>query len=421
MQEALLHYIWKSELFEQTEYTSDTGEIIEIIYPGQHNSDAGPDFTNARIKINETIWAGNVEIHVKASDWQIHRHQENPAYDNTILHVVDEVDGECITSSGRKVPTITLNFNHSILKKYHQLMLSDHEIRCAESLPRLDLSLIPFWLSALAVERLQQKTQSVRELLQQEENSWEETFYIHLARSFGLKTNSLPFEMLAKSTPLKIVAKHANSLFQLEALFFGQAGFLSGETEDDYQQKLHDEYVYLQKMHQLKSLGKHIWKFMRLRPSNFPTLRIAEFCALIHHSRGLFSRIIECEDIQELHELLDGEVSEYWKQHYVFGKSTKEQRKALGKNAKDLLIINSIIPFTFVFGDYKNNEALKEKALRFLEAIAAEKNHIINEWSDLRVPARHAADSQALIHLKQNYCIEGSCLDCQIGNLILKN
>lgn len=421
MQEALLHYIWKHNLFAQKEYIADSGEKITIINPGQHNKDGGADFSNARIKINDTAWAGNVEIHVKATDWHNHRHQENPAYNNTILHVVDQADGKCITSSGRLVPTITLQYDRSIRAKYHQLMLSENNIRCTESLPKLDLSITPFWLSALAVERLREKTLSIRELLNQKGNSWEESFYIHLAGGFGLKTNLLPFELLAKSTLLKIVAKHAHDLFQLEALFFGQAGFLDEEPEDVYTAKLKEEYNYLRKLHGLKSIDKYIWKFMRLRPSNFPTIRIAEFCALIYRSRGLFSRLIECGTIRELYDLLDGEVSDYWKDHYVFGKNTVRKKKAIGNNTKDLLIINCIIPFTFVYGDYKNNDDLKEKALLFLEALGAEKNHITRQWEQLGISARHAADSQALIHLTKNYCTPGKCLDCQIGNLILKH
>lgn len=421
MQETLLHYVWKHSLFDQKYYLADSGEQIKIIHPGQHNTDGGPDFTNARIKINDTTWAGNVEIHVKASDWHNHRHQENPAYDNTILHVVDHMDKGCVTSSGRKVPTISLHFDRSLLIRYNQLMLSNNEIRCTESLSDLDLSLVPFWLSALAVDRLRQKTQAIREVFSKAGNSWEEAFYIHLARSFGLKINAVPFELLAKMTPLKIVAKHAGSLFQLEALFFGQAGFLNDEPEDVYHHQLKDEYTYLKKLHSLKSLEKYLWKFMRLRPSNFPTIRIAEFCALIYGSQGLFSRIIGCENLPDLHDLLNSEVSEYWKEHYVFGKNAKRQKKNLGADAKNLLIINSIVPFTFVYGDNKNNEVLKEKAVRFLEALTAEKNNIIKEWDKLGVSARHAADSQALLQLKQNYCIPGKCLDCQIGNLILKN
>ena len=421
MQEALLHYIWKHNLFTHKEYIADSGEKIMIIHPGQYNADGGADFSNARIKINETTWAGNVEIHIKASDWHNHHHQENPAYDNTILHVVDQADGKCITSSGRLVPTITLQYDHSIRSKYHQLMLSGDNIRCQESLSKLDLSLIPFWLSALAVERLREKTLSIRELLDQQGNSWEEAFYIHLAGGFGLKTNSLPFEMLAKSIPLKIVAKHADDLFQLEALFFGQAGFLDDEAEDDYTTRLKKEYIYLKKIYGLKSLEKHLWKFLRLRPFNFPTLRIAEFCSLIVRSRGLFSLLIECQNIRELHNFLNGEVSEYWKEHYTFGKRSVKKEKTIGRDARNLLIINCIIPFTFVYGDHKNNDDLKEKAIRFLEALAAEKNHISQQWQQLGVSARHAADSQALIQLTRNYCTPGRCLDCQIGNLILKN
>lgn len=421
MQEALLHYIWKNSLYEKNEYIADNGEKITIVEPGLPNSDGGPDFLNAKIKINETLWAGNVEIHKNSSEWLQHKHQHNAAYDNVILHAVLKNDKECNNSKGRRIPCIQITYNRKIEQRYNHLIADDTLIPCHKSLPGLDTSIISFWFSALAVERLSAKTESVHKLLKLTKNDWEETYYIHLARSFGLKINQLPFELLVKATPFKIAAKHSRNLFELEALFFGQAGFLKKPLYNDaYHASLHKEYLFLQKKYSLRNIEPHLWKYLRLRPSNFPTIRIAQFCSLIHKSKRLFSITMESDSIEQLFETYQCSVSDYWKNHYKFGKKAEHKNKSLGLQTRMSLIINTIVPFMFIYGEHKNIQQLKEKAVYLLETIPPEVNNITKRWSGYNIRCRHAGDSQALVQLSNEYCSKKQCLHCQIGNLILR-
>jgi hypothetical protein len=421
MQEALLHYIWKNSLFESKEYIADTGEKISIVETGMHNTDGGPDFTNSKIKINNTLWAGNVEIHKKTSDWTQHHHHNNATYDNVILHASLQNDKACINSQGRRIPCIEISFDPKIEQRFNLLIADSSMIPCHKSLHSLNSSIISFWLSALTIERLSVKTAYIQKLLKLTKNDWEETYYINLARSFGLKINALPFELLAKVTPLKIVSKHKCNIFELEALFLGQAGFLKEPLLDEYHASLHKEYIYLKTKYSLKGLESHLWKYLRLRPTNFPTIRIAQFCSLIHSSKRLFSITMESQTIEELLETYACSVSDYWKNHYKFGKETENKNKSLGLNTRMSLIINTIIPFMFIFADHKNKEQLKEKAIHLLESIPPEVNRITKKWSEYKIKSRHAGDSQALLQLTNEYCYHKRCLECQIGSLVLRN
>jgi hypothetical protein len=419
MQEALLQYIWKQSLFVNKDYIADTGETIKIMNPGSLNTDGGPDFTNAKVLIDNTLWAGNVEIHIKSSDWERHGHHKDGAYKSVILHIALSTDSPCLNTEGRRIPTICIDYDTAIELKYKELLQNEKNIACSSSLPKISRPLVSFWLSALAVERLYEKTAYIKDLLRTTNHNWEEAYYIHLSRSFGSKINSMPFELLAKSIPLKILAKHTGNLLQLEALLFGQAGFLDGEATDEYYSKLQSEYKFLKSKYQLNSIDVHLWKFLRLRPSNFPTIRLAEFCMLIHKSKSLLSKTLECEKIEDIEELYTSNTSDYWKNHYVFGKVSKTKNKSLGISSIYGFIINTVIPFMFVYGEYKNNENLKERSLRFLEQLPPEKNNITGEWSGLGIKPEHAAESQALLQLTNQYCKFKKCLDCQIGNLIL--
>jgi hypothetical protein len=420
MHETLLHYIWKNSLHSQREYLACTGERIEILDPGKHNSDGGPDFTDARIRINDTTWAGNVEIHVRSSEWEIHKHHVDAAYNNVILHAVYENDRPCFTATGRRIPGISLQIGASLEHNYAELINNRNLIRCREKLHRVDSQLISLWMSTLSIERLQAKIQGINDILKSVNNNWEEAFYIHLARSFGLKINALPFELLAKSTPLKIISKHCRNLEQTEALLFGQAGLLDVPGTDEYTRTLQKEYLYLQKIYQLNSIPPGIWKFLRLRPANFPTLRIAQFASLIYHAKWLFSVTMMADSICKLISLYACSASNYWKSHHTFGKRTsKEISGTPGKNTRLLLIVNTVIPFMFAFGQYKCDESLKNKALQLLEETPAETNRIIKKWAEAGIVCRHAADSQALLHLSTSYCETGDCLKCRIGNQIL--
>jgi len=420
MKEEFLQFIWKHDLFTKDNLKTTDGKKIEIITTGQPNSDSGPDFFNARIRIGETIWAGNIEIHQKSSHWYRHRHNTDAAYENVILHVVELNDSPVLIKS-QPLPTLEISYPAEILENYEQLLKSERWIACEDKLAEVDPFILRFWFSSLMIERLESKTGDILDILQQNKNNWNETFYQLLARNFGMKTNALPFEMLAKSLPLQILSKHKNDLFQIEALLFGQSGLLNESLlGDDYFLSLRKEYSYLYKKYGLSGIESHIWKFMRLRPINFPTIRIAQLAMLIHHSSNLFSRILETEDLAELRKLFDVSASAYWDNHYRFNKISEEDRqKVLGETAFNNLVINTIAPLLFVYGDQHLDQAMKDRALLLLEKLAPESNQIIRKWKDLGIESRTAFETQALLQLKNKYCDHKKCLNCQLGAKII--
>jgi len=420
MKEEFLQFIWKHGLFTKTSLRTIDGKPLEIISTGQFNTDSGPDFFNAKIRIGETIWAGNIEIHQKSSHWYRHRHNTDAAYDNVVLHVVELNDSPVLVKS-QALPTLVINYPHEILENYEQLLRSAKWIACEDQISENDPFLIRFWFSSLMIDRLQKKTGDILDILEQNKNNWNETFYQLLSRNFGMKTNTQPFEMLAKSLPLQILSKHKSDLFQLEALLFGQSGLLN-ETllGDDYYLSLRKEYSYLYKKYDLSGMESHLWKFMRLRPINFPTIRIAQLAMLIHHSSALFSRILETEDLEELRRLFDVSASAYWDTHYNFNKISKDSHsKKLGETAFNNMVINTIVPLLFVYGDQHLDQAMKDRALMMLEKLPPESNQIIRKWGELGIESRNAFETQALLQLKNSYCEHKKCLNCQLGAKII--
>jgi hypothetical protein len=421
MKEDFLHYLWKYKLFRTTNLRAQTNEKVEIVHPGIHNNDSGPDFFNAKIKIGETTWAGNVEIHLKSSDWYHHQHHKDKAYDNVILQVVYQHDKDVYLSNNSLVPTMEIQFDDILLKNYQKLIRSESWIACEKDLHTVDDFLIKKWMEELMIERLEDKALKIKQELKQTQNNWEETFYRHLAKNFGFKLNGEPFELLARSLPLKVVAKHKNNLMQIEALLFGQAGFLNEETGDDYYLKLKSEYQFLQHKFNLKPIEKHLWKFLRSRPGNFPTVRLAQFAALIFQSKSLFSKIMETQDLQKIKQMLQAKPSEYWDTHYHLNKPSVKKPKPLGQSAIQILFINTVVPFLFVYGKHKGIDDLSERALSSLSMIKPEKNSMVSQWKRLGLKPENAFESQALIQLKNNYCTFKKCLHCSIGNYIIKN
>ncbi|MCG8698175.1 MAG: DUF2851 family protein [Bacteroidales bacterium] len=419
MREDFLHYIWKNSDVVNTQYQADTGEVIKVIDEGIPNNDQGPDFLNAKIEIDGTLWAGTIEIHIDSADWYNHRHQDNPGYDNVILHVVDKITKPVKNSQGRAVPTIKLIYPNNLKEKYQLLINSNTPIRCAKELPDIDNFRIQFWISGLTIERIEQKTNLINQYLTCTSNNWNEAFYVGLARYFGMNVNAEPFEMLARSLPLLVISKHQQNIMQLEALLFGQAGLLPQEPKDEYSKKLVDEYKFLCHKYKLQPLDKHLWKFHRLRPMNFPTVRLSQFASLIHKSSHLFSKILESNTVEKLSKLFKCEASDYWQTHYQFGIESKKTKKAMGKGMIESLLINTIIPFIFIFGKKHSNEKLADKAMELLEALPAEKNKIISDWTELGFKCDNASISQSLIQLRKNYCDKRRCINCQIGHLIL--
>jgi len=422
MNEFFLHFIWQNKLFENN-FTTDSGELIEILSVGERNFDSGPDFLNAKIKIAETLWSGNVEIHCNSSDWLKHKHNTDRAYDNVILQVVKHKDTEIYRTSGTLIQTVELKFDNSLYDNYLELAKPQNSIACREKLKTINSFVLEFWLQKMLVEKLENKATNVIDCLNINQNNWSECFYRFLARNFGFKLNSLPFEMLAKSLPLNYLAKHKDNLLQVEAMLFGQAGFLEKEPDnaDEYYLRLRNEYLFLKKKFNLQPIDNHLWKFLRLRPPNFPTIRIAQFAALIHLSSSLFSKVIEIENVTDCYKLFDISASKYWETHYNFNKISTKKRKTLGKSSIQTLLINTVVPFIFIYGKYKGAENLQDRALSFLEQIEPEENSIVAKWEEVGITIDSAFKTQALIHLHDNYCTEKKCLNCEIGNKFIMN
>lgn len=422
MTEDFLHYLWKFKRLDFQNLQSTAGEPVQIIETGEHNHHAGPDFLNARIKIGDTIWAGNIEIHIAASDWYKHGHQHDKAYDNIVLHVVYHSDDEIKRKDGQVIPCLEIRerFNQGLYSKYLWMLENNTWIPCGAQIGKVDGFIMDHWLERLMVERLETKTGVIQASLELNKNHWEDTFYQLLARNFGMKTNATAFELLAKSLPLKVLAKHKVNLAQLEALLFGQAGFLEDIFRDDYPRQLQEEYAFLQKKYNLVPIKKHLWKFLRLRPANFPTIRIAQFGRLVHNSSHLFSKIVETENVRALCRLFEADVSGYWLDHYKFDKVSAKRKKTLGKSAVDNILINTIVPFLFYYGKTHDSGTLKERALELLREVRPEKNHITKNWEQVGVAPKSAFHSQALIQLYNGYCKHKKCLYCNVGNHLLR-
>ncbi len=423
MNEEFLHYIWKFKLFDQQNLRTINGETVEIVKSGTHNLDAGPDFFNAQLKVGDTLWAGNVEIHVNSSDWKKHLHQRDKSYNNIILHVVHHNDEQVCRASGECIPTLELKerIQEKVYQNYLNFKASNDWIPCEKQISITPSLIVNSALDRLLIERLERKSAYIINSLRLNNNNWEETFYQHLARNFGFKTNSEPFELLAKSLPSLSLAKHKSSLLQIEALLFGQAGLLEEHFKDKYLQTLQNEYVFLKHKLKLQPIDGHLWKFLRLRPVNFPTIRITQFANLVYNSTHLFSKTIETTQCSNLIKLMNVDVSDYWQTHYTFDRPSKSKTKHLGEDAVDNIIINTIVPFLFVYGKQKSEEKYVDRALQFLEQTAGEDNAIIKKWDRLKLPVKTAYSTQALLELKNEYCTHKRCLNCSIGNYLLKN
>ncbi|MBN2892925.1 MAG: DUF2851 family protein [Bacteroidales bacterium] len=421
MTESFLQFLWQQQLIKKDNLLTVRGEKLEIVASGQRNTNSGPDFTNSKIKIDGRLWAGTVEIHIKSSDWIKHNHSIDRAYDNVILHVVAEHDVEIVRASGEVIPTFVFEIDKKLFDNYMRLITNKGPIPCADFLPEIDNFYIKHWQNRLVVDRLRRKSEEVLAQLKQNENSWEETFYQFLGKNFGFKQNALPFDLLTKSLPLKAIDKQKDSIFQIEAMLFGQAGFLDDDCNDKYFQLLMREYLFLKSKYSLTPLRKHLWKFMRMRPTNFPTLRIAQFSAILFKNYHLFSKIIETKDVKILKTLFEVSTSEYWETHFTFGKESKKTTKNIGNLSIDILLINTVVLFLFSYGEETQQEEYKERALELLESIKSEKNNIIEKWSGVGVICNNAFESQAQIELFNEYCSKGKCVECNIGAKIIVN
>jgi len=421
MTEAFLYYLWKYKLFTSA-LVGTKGEQINILKTGTENTDSGPDFFNARLKINEDSWAGNVEMHLRSSDWYRHGHDKDAAYNNTILHVVFEHDKDVFTEDGQELVCLELKgkFNMNSLKRYEYLLHNKNWIPCENSISEFPNFDWIHWMERVMVERLEAKSAFVEEFLKNTNNHWEQAFFVSLAGYFGQKINKLPFQILARSVDLNILAKHKDQLFQIEAILFGQAGMLDMENTSEYQQKLAKEYDFLRKKYKLVSMPYHLWKYMRLRPAAFPDIRIAQLAQLISNRDFLFSKILEINSIKKLEELFDANASLFWDKHYRFQVESKKRVKKLGKTSRLGIIINSVIPFLFVYGKINGQQEYCDRALDLLSQLPAEKNYITKKFTSFGKAPKNALESQAQIQIKQQYCDFKKCLNCGVGLYLLR-
>ena len=417
MNERLLQFIWQHLYFNKDQLTTVGGDSISIVLNGMLNSNQGPDFLLAKIVINNIMWFGNVELHIKTSDWDKHGHTDDEHYSNIILHVVWEHD----VKEEQQIPVLELKnrISASLLHRYNLLMEQNEFIPCENQLSDVSELVWSSWKERMIAERLFQKNEKINQLLQETNHHWEETFWQLLAGNFGMIVNRDAFEAIAKTLPVTVLAKHKNQIHQVEALLLGQAGLLNKQFSEDYPIMLQKEYQFLQKKYQLKPVN-HLLHFLRMRPSNFPTVRLAQLAMLIHQSSHLFSKVIEAEEMNTIKQLLTVTANDYWHYHYMLDEPAEFRKKQLGKMMIENILINTIIPVLFAYAEHHADEKLKQKATQWLQELPKEKNRITRQWEAAGVKHETAFDSQGLLYLKKNYCNAKLCLSCAVGNSILK-
>jgi len=426
MKEEFLHYLWKYSLYEPSSLIDGDCNQIIVISPGDYNRDSGPDFFNARIVIAGTEWAGNVEIHIRASHFNVHGHNLDHAFDNVILHVVVERDMQVFNANNEELLTTEIKFNPELYRKYIDLVNNPCAIACRDEIEGTDSFLMRSWLNSLLVERLQVKSEAVIKIWTSTGNDWDETFYRVLSRYFGFRVNTEPFEMLATALPFKIIRKHSDDRLMIEALLFGSAGMLEeglfkNALTDKYYSNLIREYRVMSAKYSLRPIHGWLWKFCRLRPVNFPTVRLSQLAALLSVAGGLFSRTLVADNVSQLKDLFGVAASPYWDNHYIFGKESKKSGKHTGDQATDILLINVVIPMIFVYGRTHNDRRLCDRALDLLADIDPEKNSVIRDWNEAGVIPESAFHTQALLQLTDEYCRKRRCLDCRIGSSLISS
>ena len=415
MNERLLQFIWQQQYFNKEQLCTNTGEIVQIIHQGTYNTNQGPDFSNARIIIDNVQLAGTVELHLHTSDWKAHGHTEDKNYQNVILHVVWEHDG----AVDETVLELKGRIANSLLNRYTELMQQHEQIPCKHFLNTIPDLVWTSWKERLIAERIQQKSDHINLLLQQTNRHWEEVFWQLLARNFGTPLNSDALEAVAQSVPVSLLAKHKHQIHQLEAMLLGQAGLLESSFDDPYTVMLQKEYRYLKKKHGLQLIHQPL-HFLRMRPSNFPTVRLAQLAMLVHQSSHLFSKVIEAETIQDIKKMFTVTANDFWHTHYTLTETAPYKKKHLGNAMIENILINTIIPILFVYAAEHDAPQVQQKAIHWLQQLPKENNRITRVWEEAKAPHENAFDSQALLYLKKQYCDAKQCLNCAVGNSILK-
>lgn len=424
MNESFLHYVWQFQYFNKQNLSTETGDAIQIIKTGSLNTNAGPDFMNARIRIGEMEWVGNVEIHINSSAWYEHKHDLDQAYENVVLHVVWKNDKPVKRNDQTLMPTLELKdrVDEKMLLNFRKLVNSPESIPCERNFARVSELIKLSMMERALVQRLQSKASIVLETWNRTINNWEETCYRLLAKNFGFKVNAEPFSQLAATLPYRILLKHSDKLVQIEALLFGQAGFLDKHYDDPYYKVLSREYSLLCNKYQLSDskMNKAQWKFLRLRPANFPTVRLAQLASLLFHNKNLFSKILSATSFKAVYNLFTIRQSEYWTHHYQFSQHAKEGEAGLGDESIYNIIVNSVVPLLTAYGKFNDEQTFIDRSVEFLQQIPSEKNSITKKWNHLGMESKTSFDSQALIELYNNFCLKRRCLMCTIGSSLIK-
>jgi len=421
MREELLHFIWNYKLLKTSELKSVNGAAIKIYHPGELNKDSGPDFFNAKIEVDDITLVGNVEIHVNSSDWLKHGHESDKAYDNLILHVVYKCDKVKPQNQQHNVETVELQnyIDEKVLKKYNSLLSSPSSLPCSKQIKNVEALKIQSWLQRMLAERLESKTEYVKHIFKASQNDFSQTLYLMLARNFGFKVNAEPFELLAKHVPLQIALKHSSNLFQLEALYYGCAGFLNKSYKNKYLQQLQNEFEFLKSKYKLIELDSSLWKFLRLRPANFPSVRLWQFAMLIHKCPELFRNPEQFNSTETLNKTISHQHAGYWSNHYKLGGPEVRMIKGIGKNSVENLMVNTMAPFLFFYGKQTANDRLVEAAFECYEELPFEDNVKTRHFTRAGLKFKTAAESQGIIQLFDNYCKNTRCLDCGIASNLL--
>ncbi len=422
MKEDFLHYIWKFKKFDLSDLKTANGDTISIINSGQYTQLAGPDFFNAQIEIANQKWAGNVEIHIKSSDWYLHNHEKDNNYDSVILHVVWEHDTEIFRKNNTEIPVLELKnlVNREVLENYQILMQPKSWIFCEKQIQNVNEFTVKNWKERLFFERLERKSKPIQDLLITTNQDWEAVLFSALAKNFGLNTNGEIFFKIAKSIPFNIIRKESFEVENLEALIFGNSGLLDSEKEDVYYKDLQFRFFYLLHKYQIEKTIIEPVQFFKHRPDNFPTIRLSQLANLYHKQQNLFSKIIAITSIKDVYEVFDISVSDYWQTHYQFDKESPKKKKSLSKSFVDLLIINTILPIQFAYAKHLGKE-ISEDLIDILNEVAPENNSIIEKFNSFGIKSKNAFDTQSLLQLKNEYCNKSRCLDCAIGMELMKS
>jgi hypothetical protein len=422
MKEAFIHYLWRTRRFSRTDLKTTTGATLDILQFGNYNIGDGPDFSEGRIRLADTVWAGHIEMHLKSSDWHHHRHQFDPGYDNVVLHVVWEDDEPVLNARGNALPTLVLKdlVDPILIDRYEALAANEHAIPCEDRLSEVPDLVLNGWIERMNLQRLERKTNELHELLASKKSDWDAAFFHQVARCLGLPLNAGAMDMLMEKLPLSLLQRYRTDITALEALLLGTAGFLEEDFLDEYPRQLQREFKHLAHKHGLTTLPRSVWNFRGLRPASFPQIRLVQLAAILKGEPRLFDSVLETTSAKELLKMFSHEPSPYWKTHYLLDRPSKPKRKVIGKASGQTILINAISPFLFLYGRLQGKSTLEDNALALLESLPAERNRYIEQWKSLGIVAENAAESQALLTLRANYCQPRRCLECAIGHCLLK-